>query len=179
MRDTWDLKISKLVQEVLFVNPNLVLLILHSTRTYTCSQSNSLEGYQTKKQKVLKLSYKPLIVLIGKELHCPNTISHKINTTLVTKSLQLNLWSNPDSNLGPNFQNPPRIFTFLFFFIIIIIALFFNLIGLWWKSKKWVYWRGPIWLSGCFQQYGGRAWLGFWDLGFRLKMSIWALRALS
>ena len=144
MRDTWDLKISKLVQEVLFVNPNLVLLILHSTRTYTCSQSNSLEGYQTKKQTVLKLSYKPIIV--GKELHCPNTISHKINTMLVTKSVQLTLT------------------LILFFFIIIIIALFFNLIGLRWKSKKWVYWRWPIWLLGCFQQSGGRAWLGFWDL---------------
>ena len=129
-----------------------------------------LKFIKQKKLTVLKLSYKPLIVLvvIDKELHCPNTISHKINTTLVTKKSSIDL----DSNLGPNFQNLPRIFTFLFFFIIIIIALFFNLIGPWWKSKKWVYWRGPIWLLGCFQQYGGRAWLGFWDLGFMLKMSI-------
>ena len=69
--------------------------ILHSTfySYHMCFQTNSLEGYQTKKQRVLKLSYKPLIVLIvvGKEPHCPNTISHEINTMLVTKSLQLTL----------------------------------------------------------------------------------------
>ena len=43
----------------------------------------------------------------------------------------MNLWSNPDSNLALNFQNPPRIFTFFIIIIIIItIALFFNLRGL-------------------------------------------------